>query len=67
MESAECREAVLNTKKCMILNNFYWTVWGIMMLSDSEETNSKVFNWELCDGRCNLHLHCVKQFGIGQI
>lgn len=50
----------------MILNNFYWTVWGIMMLSDSDETDPEVFNWELCEWRCNMYLRCVQQFGIGQ-
>ena len=67
MDNQECREAVLDTKKCMILNNFYWGVWAIMMLADQDESDPQAFNWELCTGRCNLHLRCVEQFGIGQI
>ena len=56
MESAECREAVLSTQKCMIINNFYWAVWSIMMLSEADETDPEVFNWELIDGRCDMYL-----------
>ena len=67
METANCRDAVLNTKKCMILNNFYWAVWSIMMLSESDETVPDTFHWEILTGRCNMHLRCVQQFGIGQI
>jgi len=40
MEDAECRDAVLDTKKCMILNNYYWGVWSIMMLTEADETDS---------------------------
>ena len=41
MESnPECQQAVLDTKKCMILNNYYWGVWSIMMLTEADETDS---------------------------
>ena len=68
MESnPECQQAVLDTKKCMILNNYYWAVWSIMMLTEADETDPQTYHWEIGMGRCNLHLRCVEQFGIGQI
>ena len=42
---------VAQTKKCMILNSFYWGVWSIMMLQEEEETDASVFNWEFLRGR----------------
>lgn len=36
------------------MNNFYWGVWAIMMLKDSEETEIDVFNWEFARMRVDL-------------
>lgn len=55
------------TKNCMVLNNFYWGVWAIMMLAEKEETDVNAFNWEFARGRVLLHKQCVQDFGIGQI
>jgi len=51
----------------MVLNNFYWAVWAIMMLTEQDETNTEAFNWDFADGRCDLHELCVRDFGFGQI
>ena len=59
METAECRAAVLNTKKCMILNNYYYGVWSVMMLTEKEETDPETFHWEIGTGRSNMYLKCV--------
>jgi len=67
MSNSECSDAVLNTKKCMILNNYYWAVWSIMMLTESDETDIQTYHWEIGSGRCDIYLKCVEQFGIGQI
>ena len=51
----------------MILNNYYWGVWAVMMLSEDDEKDVQVFNWAFAEGRCDLHLKCVEQFNMGQI
>ena len=67
MDNEECRSAVKQVKQCMILNNYYWGVWAVMMLSEADETDPNVFNWDFLEGRCDLHLKCVEQFQMGQI
>ena len=51
----------------MVLNNFYWCVWAIMMLSEDDETDVKAFNWDFIVGRCGLHERSIALFGIGQV
>ena len=46
MEDYECVQAVMDTKKNMILNSFYWVLWAIMMLTEEEETDPEVYYWE---------------------
>lgn len=65
MDTTECADAVLSVKKCMVLNNFYWAVWCIMMLSEADETNSKCYQWDFFKGRVEMHKLCVEKFGIG--
>lgn len=38
------QQTLTNLFKCMILNNIYWGVWGILMLKD-EDVNKDVFNF----------------------
>ena len=51
----------------MILNNFYWAVWAIMMLDEADYTNPEAYTWTFLEGRCDLHERCVAEFGFGQI
>lgn len=67
LANPECSSAVQQVKALMVLNNYYWAVWAVMMLSEADETDPKVFNWAFFLGRCDLHLVCVQQFGIGAI
>ena len=60
LDNAECRKAVEQTKACMILNNYYWAVWAVMMLNEEEETNPDGFHWFFLTGRCEMHLKCVE-------
>jgi len=38
----------------MILNNFFWGVWALMLLQDSDITSEKVFNYTFAEGRAML-------------
>lgn len=67
LENPECHAAVEQCKALMVLNNYYWAVWAVMMLSEADETDPKAFNWAFFLGRCDLHLVCVQQFGIGAL
>lgn len=51
----------------MVLNNFYWAVWAIMMLNDSDETNPNAFNWEFARGRTDMHKKSESLWQIGSI
>ena len=51
----ECVNAVRYTKQGMILNNYFWAVWAIMMLTESDETDPEAYFWEFIDERCEMH------------
>ncbi len=67
LATQECAQAVDSVKRCMILNNFYWAVWAIVMLSEADETNPKAFQWDFFEGRCQMQQLCIEKFGMGQI
>ena len=51
----------------MILNNYYWAAWSIMMLSTADESDPNAFHWDLIEGTCEMNRKCVEEFGFGQI
>lgn len=46
----------------MILNSYYWAVWAIMMMSQSEETDPEAYYWDFLLGRCEMQHRYVEQF-----
>lgn len=54
-------------EQCLMLNNFYWCVWGIMMLKEEEEIDHTLFNWELCRMRSVLFTKQREWFGFGSL
>ena len=67
ISKADCSDAIKQVQQGMVLNNFYWAVWAVMMLSDADETDVNAFNWDFLLGRCIMHKKCVELYGIGQI
>ena len=65
IEESQCRQALEQTKQCMVLNNYYWAVWAIMMLSEQDESDPSVFNWEFARGRALVHKNSVQDWQIG--
>jgi len=61
----QCVSAVRQTKQNMILNSYYWAVWAIMMLTEKDESDSEAFFWDFLDGRSEMHMRYIKQFGFG--
>ena len=45
---------VRNVVRCMILNNIYWGVWGVLMIKP-EEINDDIFNFGFTQGRLELN------------
>lgn len=58
---------MLSVKKCMVLNNYFWAAWSIMMLSTADESDPNAFHWDLIEGKCEMNRKCVEEFGFGQI
>ena len=67
MDIRECSAAVQKVKLGMVLNNYYWAVWAIMMLEEAEETDAEAYQWDFLVGRCQLHQRVVADFGVGQL
>lgn len=55
----DCAEALEQTKASMILNNFYWAVWVILMLGEADETDPNAYHWSFLQGRIQMHHRCV--------
>ena len=67
VDDPEFFQKVKEVKQCMLLSNFYWGVWAIMLLLEADETNPNAFNWEFARGRTDLYKLCVRDFGFGNI
>ena len=63
----ECFTAVHRTKQAMILNNYYWAVWAVMMMTEAEETDPEAYQWEFLEGRCEMHRRLMDQFGFASL
>lgn len=42
-------------ERCTMQNLFFWTMWAIVVLKESEETDHTLFHWELCRMRLQLY------------
>ena len=51
--------------QCMLVNNFFWTMWAIVTLKENQETDHTLFNWELCRQRYVLASKQKEWFGLG--
>ena len=45
---------LLSTKKNLLLNNYYWGIWSLMMINEKEELDLSIFNWAFLKGRLEL-------------
>ena len=54
-------------EQCLMLNSFYWCMWGIMMMKDEELTDHTLFNWELCRMKNVLFAKQKEWFGFGSL
>ena len=49
------REQILKeVEACLILNNFYWGVWALMMLADDDIEKDDVFNYDFAQCRVDM-------------
>jgi len=54
-------------EQCLIVNNFYWTMWSIMMLKEEDELDHTIFNWELIRMKVELFSKQREWFGLGSL
>ena len=52
MDEQKVEIAILGVKKCMLLCNFYLSLWPMVSMSEEDELNSSSFFWEDLRGRC---------------
>jgi hypothetical protein len=43
------------------LNNFFWGVWALALLSEDEYTNTGIFNFDFASARCTFYNKFLKQ------
>ena len=51
-------------EQCCIVNNFYWTMWSIMMLQEEDELDHTIFNWEVIRMKIELMIKQREWFGL---
>jgi len=39
---------------CCLLNNFFWGVWALSLLSEDQFLNSGIFNYDFAHSRCDM-------------
>jgi len=39
---------------CCVLNNFFWGVWALALLSEDQYTNVGIFNFDFASARCTF-------------
>ena len=54
---------MIDVERCLMLNNFYWCVWAIMMAKEEEECDATIYNWEFCRMRIILFAKQREWFG----
>ena len=54
-------------EQCLIVNNFYWTMWSIVMLKEEDELDHTLFNWELIRMKVELFSKQREWFGLGSL
>lgn len=40
---------------CCLLNNFFWGVWALSLLSEDQYLNSGIFNYDFAHSRCDMY------------
>ena len=48
----ELRKQVLD---CCLLNNFFWGVWALALLSEDQYTKTGIFNYDFASARCTFY------------
>lgn len=40
---------------CALLNNFFWGVWALSLLSEEEYLKHGIFNYDFAHSRCDMY------------
>lgn len=46
---------------CCLLNNFFWGVWALSLLSEDQYLNSGIFNYDFAHSRCDMYKRFKKK------
>ena len=49
---------------CALLNNFFWGVWALSLLSEEEYLKSGIFNYDFAHSRCDMYSTFLKVIDI---
>ena len=52
--------------KCALLNNFFWGVWALALLSDGEYCKPGIFNYDFAHARCLFYQKFSKIIKAGK-
>lgn len=45
------------TRRCMLVNNYFWAIWSLRMLKDERLGDTTVFNFAFAEGRVAMYKH----------
>ncbi len=54
-------------ENCLLLNNFYWGVWALLLIRDNDVCDDRVFNYEFALTRVRIYKMLLQQFGANQV
>ena len=53
-----------SVEKLVLVNSFYWSVWGIMMLQDEHVCDDNAWQWKFIKGRNKTFVKQRKEFNL---
>jgi hypothetical protein len=62
--SQELPRLEVEVRKHVLLNNFFWGIWALKMLSPTDVTNENVFNYEFANCRVQMFRHAKKTWNM---
>ena len=55
---------IADVNKCLLLNNFVWAVWAMMIMSDKQVYDDDTWHWKFLPGRIEGYRMQKAEFGL---
>ena len=64
--SFDLASRVHEVHQCMVLYNFFFAMWTVLVLSEADERDRTAWHWDYILGRCKVHQLCLEKYDLGR-